>query len=334
MAPSVTIAVLAAAWLAMKRARVQAGALKASTVFCYTKTLRCWVVPVLGHREPASLTELEVEAYFEGVLGHKSLQTARMCAAVLNGMYALGIRRQVLTHNPVPGARGVLRGRRTVFRRPALRGDDLGRLLAELHRRRRTRPHAVFLEVLCATGVRPGEGAALRVEDVDFDAGRIAIRRTWSLADPESDLKTERSRRLVGMHAELATLLATWVDGRSGGDWLFPCREDPTRPMTCWAFAQAIRRARDRLRLTRPYSGHGCRHGVATTLLEAGHSVFEVADLLGHANVNVTTSIYGHEARANLTRLAETLRRGHPAERRPSIRIGGAVVRHLRIVPR
>jgi integrase/recombinase XerD len=55
-----------------------------------------------------------------------------------------------------------------------------------------------------------------------------------------------------------------------------------------------------------PLSPHKLRHSYASALVEAGRSIDEVKDLLGHAGIQ-TTQIYVHASRARLEAAAASL---------------------------
>jgi integrase/recombinase XerD len=86
---------------------------------------------------------------------------------------------------------------------------------------------------------------------------------------------------------------------------LFCCPEQPDRPLTKWAWWQAMRAAADAVGVQ--FSGpHDFRRTCATRLLEQGLDLFEVQDLLGHSDPS-TTKKYDkrvaealHRKRANM----------------------------------
>jgi len=57
-----------------------------------------------------------------------------------------------------------------------------------------------------------------------------------------------------------------------------------------------IKEALGKSGISKPASCHTLRHSLATHLLEAGHNIRTIQELMGHKNVN-TTMIYTHVAR-------------------------------------
>lgn len=138
-----------------------------------------------------------------------------------------------------------------------------------------------------------GETCGLRWEDVDFDAGRLHVRRSvckgihgpTELKPP----KTGRERSLV--------LGRRFFDGlrpfRRDAGWIVSDqrrgRAAPWHPD--WPGHRFSRLAR---RLELPYTLHSLRHFVATQLLARGLPVTQVAQFMGHKDPSVTLDLYAN----------------------------------------
>lgn len=128
-------------------------------------------------------------------------------------------------------------------------------------------------------GLRVGELALLRQEDVDLVRGRILIRRL--------------KRGLWGeqpLFVSMAILLRGYMQLPSSRpeEPLFPGRKGPLRKRQVQSRFVLYR---DRAHLPTYLTCHSLRHAIATHLLDAGVSLEFVQDHLGHQSIR-STSIY------------------------------------------
>jgi len=168
-------------------------------------------------------------------------------------------------------------------------------------------PHLRIGGALFATGMRRGEALGLQWSDIDFDRGRISIRRSITSVGPSTP--KSGSGRTVGMTAglaeELFDLLASrrreqiscgWPEVPS---WVF-CSETGTAPDPS-NVERAWRRVRRRAqkRGVRPLKLHCARNTWATLALNAGRNIRWVADQLGHADPALTLRVYAHAMKSD-----------------------------------
>ena len=151
--------------------------------------------------------------------------------------------------------------------------------------------------VLCALdlGLRCGEIARLALDDVDWRAGTITLRRTKGRREDILPLP-EATGRAIADYLKLerpqTTSRAVFVRH------VAPC-DQPIGP-DC--VRKAIRQAYARAGL--PYTrAHLLRHTMASRLLAGGSSLKEVADVLRHRSLN-TTLIYAKLDSRNLAAVA------------------------------
>ncbi|MBK7578577.1 MAG: tyrosine-type recombinase/integrase [Myxococcales bacterium] len=154
-----------------------------------------------------------------------------------------------------------------------------------------------MLLLFATTGLRSQEVRRLELGDIDWRAARLHIRRT----------KTRRER-VVPLTAEAGRALADYIlRGRPAhaAAAVFLRHVAPAGPLRLSSTVAAIVRRRLRDRGHRPaWAGaHLLRHSLATRLVQQGRSIKEVADLMGHRQID-TTAIYVKVALPQLARVA------------------------------
>lgn len=139
----------------------------------------------------------------------------------------------------------------------------------------------VFFSIMAFTGMRPGEVAKLRVEDVDFGRSCFTVRDTKTNDD-----------RIVPIPPNISKDLLAWTTARQKG-YLFPS----TRPNGIvgnvdwhYNFHTRIKRLGIVRHNLTPYS---LRHSLITRLLEEDVNIFKVQKIVGHKDIK-TTSVYTH----------------------------------------
>jgi site-specific recombinase XerD len=162
------------------------------------------------------------------------------------------------------------------------RGSSVGR-----------RDYAVLV-MLARLGLRAGEVAALRIEDVDWRAGELRISG-----------KGRRDERLPLPEDVGEAIVAYLQDGRptTALDRSLIVRvRAPHHGLTTGGITQIVVAAADRAGLG-PIYAHRLRHTAATQMLRAGASLEEVGQVLRHRQL-LTTAIYAKVDRDALRALA------------------------------
>ena len=159
--------------------------------------------------------------------------------------------------------------------------------------------------------LRIGEVCALQRRDIDPKTRTLHIRRGRATMDNErltDTPKTDNSIRDERIPPQLLPLLQQFLDEqvRSEKDaWLFPEREDPTKPIHPNSLRSWYSQARDQA--GRPdLRFHDLRHTGLTWLAAEGATIRELMDAAGHADVN-TAMRYQHSLDRRKDILAEKL---------------------------
>jgi integrase len=224
--------------------------------------------------------------------------TIRSTYTVLRAGLDGAVRDGLLARNPAAAVK-----RPGVERQEAqhLDRDDVVRLL---NAAKGSRYHPALV-LLASTGLRRGEAAALRWENVDLTNRTLRVAATVARIDGKLTVtppKTERSRRSVPLSGPVVDMLRTHQARQkrerlhAGDQWrenglVFPTefgtQVDPRNLL------RTVQVAAEKAGLGSVVA-HTLRHSAATAWLEGGIHVRAVADLLGHGSIAVTGDLYGH----------------------------------------
>ena len=172
----------------------------------------------------------------------------------------------------------------------------------------------VAFELFFWTGLRKGELLALTRADVDLETKLLTVNKSYQRINKKDVItppKTPKSNRIISLPDFLAADLQEYFDslyGLEAGDRIFPVGESH--------FNDEINRG-IRKSGVQKITVHNLRHSHAAMLADIKIMPLEVANRLGHENVETTLDIYEHLYPDSQMRLAEEInKRYKKGERR------------------
>ncbi|MFB7170142.1 tyrosine-type recombinase/integrase [Streptomyces sp. NPDC056254] len=300
--------------------------LRENTHTRYTACVNQYLVPGLGKKKLAKLTAKDVRTWLNKLrttcqccargIDARRVQ-AHCCAAgaccskrlspltlayihsVLKSALEHAVREEEITRNV---ARNVRTGTPRPRRFEPLTADEARQFLAAV---RNDRLFALY-ELALRTGLRKGELLGLQWEDLDLQTGTASIRRTLQRTQTGGltalPTKTRASERRIALPSECIHSLKEHREAQEaereeaaerwkGSSLVFATPAGgPIDPAN---LNRHFRVLLDRARLRR-IRFHDLRHSTATLLLEQGVELVVIKELLGHAHIGVTATVYAH----------------------------------------
>jgi len=266
-----------------------------------------------GKRHPTEMGETEVARFVShlAVRGRVSASTQNQALSAILFLY------QAVLDRKLEWLDGIVRAK-TPARLPVVLSRDEVRAVIE----RLDGVPWIMAGLLYGAGLRLLECVRLRVKDVDFGRREIVVREGKGGRDRRTMLPAGLEPRLRDhlevvrrQHAEDLRRGAGWVElpsalerkyPNAGRDWawqwVFPATRTYVEPTTKRrrrhhlhesVLQREVKVAVIRTGIAKPASCHTFRHSFATHLLEDGHDIRTVQELLGHRDVR-TTMIYTH----------------------------------------
>lgn len=281
---------------------------RATTLLSYQMYVRRYLKPALGSKRLQKITAADLNAMYGKLLDSGgadgrglAVSTVRRVHAVTHRAFKDATRWGLITRNPVDLADPP---RRSASARPEMLTWTAEEAQDFLRACRDDRLYALWLLFL-TTGLRRGEAAGLRWQDIDLGTRRLAIRRarvTVGHRVDQSDTKSSRSRRVVMLDAATVEAMRghrtrqieerlAWGAGWTDSGMVFTYEDG--RPLHPNYVSKRFDKDRKRAGLRR-IRLHDLRHSYATLALEAGVHPKIVSERLGHATVAFTLDIYSH----------------------------------------
>lgn len=166
---------------------------------------------------------------------------------------------------------------------------------------------SMYFRLLAYAGCRKSEALALTWKDINFTDNTISITKTLAVGLDNKIIvqppKTKKGKRSISMDPVTMEKLRTWKKLQAsemlklGFNTMKPGQLVFTNLKNRFINPQKVGQVMDahctRFGI-RPITPHGLRHTHCSILFEAGASLKEVQDRLGHADIQTTMNIYAH----------------------------------------
>jgi site-specific recombinase XerD len=259
------------------------------TVAAYSSRAARFVACCAPDGDPGVITPGDVTSAVLAEASGLSAASGQYLACALRSFLRYCHMRGLITADVSAAALGVIVRRASMLPR-GLEPGQVAALLAACDRDEPAgrRDYAVIV-LLARLGLRAGEAARLRLDDISWRAGEIGIRGKGGQYD------------VLPLPADAGAATAAWLrDGRPAVSFreVFTTVTAPTRPLTREAVGWIVRRTCVRAGLE-PFGPHRLRHSAACAMIGAKVPMAGIAQAMRHRSHGVT-AIY---ARAGIDRL-------------------------------
>ena len=152
-----------------------------------------------------------------------------------------------------------------------------------------------ILMLLAMLGLRAGEVTALKLDHVHWREGRLTV--------PRAKMARQRSLPFPPQAAEALSLYLQHGRPKTRSRTIFMSHRAPIRPLSSGQIGTIVRNHiyQAGIKEAPAMGSHVLRHSLATSLVNEGVPLKQIADILGHVNI-VSTGIY---AKVDVRRLSE-----------------------------
>ena len=247
---------------------------------------RLHLKPRFGSRRLCDIGVRDIQLHHAAIRQSHTAATANRHLALLSAILRKAMEWGRIDKNPAAGIKPFKEANQ---HQRFLNSDEVGRIFEAME----AEPNKVAvaaLKLLLLTGTRREEALQARWEHIDLEAGQWWLPMT----------KSGRGRYVAISEGAKALLVA--LPSRGESPWVFPGR-DADKPLNNprKAFCRILAAAGvDHLRI------HDLRHSFASFAVNAGVTLYEVQELLGHSTAQMTQR-YAHLADSGLRRASQAV---------------------------
>lgn len=279
-------------WEEMLDTGKKTGAWRQSTVLTNENTYATHIEPEFGEKHLSDISRSDIQQWINKMCEKQNGKGEPLAAATIDRVY------RQLRHmfNQAVDNGYIEKSPFIRIKRPALNDIEIDCLsLEEIESALAVMEHnhKVYFSVLAHSGLRAGEGLALRRKNIDFDKKKIHVTHSWSYANGYYEPKTKAAKRSVPMVDVLHEILREYCDNQDFGPDDFLFKSSRTDVPVQAPFRKQLNRA---LAITglRHVSVHSFRHSFASLMIASGASIMALSKAMGHKSTQMTLDRYGH----------------------------------------
>jgi len=274
--------------------------LRGSSFSAFEFALDKVILPAVGHLKPAQLGPDRVARLIRELEGRGLAPASiRRYLTPLSAIFKLAIRRGIVPMSPLavlsdderPSGGGI----RDHY---AWNAEEISALIAAADhlgaQPESQYNYATLIHLLALTGLRVSEALALRWKEVNLLEAELQVRGSWSRDGQVTAPKTAAGVRIVPLSPGLVDLLVEHKrENAQEEDFVFASKLGG-RPISYWNFRRrGFVKAIEAAGLSgRGITIHDLRSAAASILVRQGLTPVEVAEVLGHADANITLKVY------------------------------------------
>jgi integrase len=245
-----------------------------------------------------AITHMEVQAWVAVLAKRLAPASVGSCFGILKMALDAAVMEGKLRANPVLSVKIPPVRRPKITAAGVLTAAELKKLLAVVPERWRT-----MVALAGWLGLRWGEVIGLRRQDVnlfrhELYVGSVTIVEIKGTTSPQSGAKTTASVRTVPLPAPIESLLRDYMAAycaEAAPDGFLFLTTDGTHPLRGNFRRKVLMPALKKAGLSgRGITFHRLRHTSASLMLDAGLSIQDVSERLGHARPSITYDVYAH----------------------------------------
>lgn len=265
---------------------------KVHTTREYTNTFKRHIIPTFGQLPLGAILQSDVKAWISNLqksgLGGKRIHNIRI---VFQGIMKDAVADGIIEKSPFWKLKGLSRS--AIKQISPLTFEEVQYILANASYgpRKNKDWFKNLLTVAFFTGMRTGELIALRWSDINMPSQKIVVRHS-KRGGILTDTKTGKIREIDMLPPVLEALKEQFKLTGLAGNYVFPSQKTKTGYSGGWSLGQLHWKPLLKRLMIPERDFYQTRHTFATMMISKGEDIIWVSNMLGHANSNITLSVY------------------------------------------